>query len=32
VPVPAERLMAYEVSPKVHSPAFNVSEAIQPVA
>jgi putative SOS response-associated peptidase YedK len=32
VPLPAELLMAYEVSPKVNSPAFNVPEALQPVA
>jgi putative SOS response-associated peptidase YedK len=32
VPYPAERLMAYEVSPQVNSAAFNVPEAIQPVA
>jgi putative SOS response-associated peptidase YedK len=32
VPFPADRLMLYEVSPKVNSPAFNVPEAIQPVA
>src|SRR5215468_584540 len=32
VPLPAELLMAYEVSPQVNSPAFNSPEAIQPVA
>jgi putative SOS response-associated peptidase YedK len=32
VPFPAELLMAYEVSPKVNSPAFNIPEALQPVA
>jgi len=32
VPLPADRLMMYEVSPKVNSPAFNVPEALQPVA
>jgi putative SOS response-associated peptidase YedK len=32
VPVPADLLMAYEVSPKVNSPAFNIPEALQPVA
>jgi putative SOS response-associated peptidase YedK len=32
VPFPADRLMAYEVSPKVNSPAFNIPEALQPVA
>jgi len=32
VPLPAELLMAYEVSPKVNSPAFNIPEALQPVA
>jgi putative SOS response-associated peptidase YedK len=32
VPLPAELLMMYEVSPKVNSPAFNVPEALQPVA
>jgi len=32
VPLPAELLRAYEVSPKVNSPAFNVPEALQPVA
>jgi len=31
VPLPAELLMAYEVSPQVNSPAFNVPEALQPV-
>ena len=30
-PFPAERLTAYEVSPKVNSPAFNTPEAIQRV-
>jgi len=32
VPLPAELLMAYEVSPQVNSPAFNVPKALQPVA
>jgi putative SOS response-associated peptidase YedK len=32
VPLPAELLMAYEGSPQVNSPAFNVPEAIQSVA
>jgi putative SOS response-associated peptidase YedK len=32
VPLPAELLRAYEVSPKVNSPAFNIPEALQPVA
>jgi putative SOS response-associated peptidase YedK len=32
MPLPAELLMAYEVSPQVNSPAFNVPEALQPVA
>jgi putative SOS response-associated peptidase YedK len=32
VPLPADWLMAYEVSPKVNSPAFNTPEALQPVA
>jgi putative SOS response-associated peptidase YedK len=32
VPLPAELLMIYEVSPKVNSPTFNVPEALQPVA
>ncbi len=32
VPLPAELLMAYEVSPKVNSPAYNTPEALQPVA
>jgi len=31
VPLPAELLMMYEVSPKVNSPTFNVPEAVQPV-
>jgi len=31
VPLPAELLMAYAVSPQVNSPAFNVPEALQPV-
>jgi putative SOS response-associated peptidase YedK len=31
-PLPAELLMAYEVSPKVNSPAYNTPEALQPVA
>ena len=32
VPLPADLLMAYEVSPQVTSPAFNTPEALQPVA
>jgi len=32
VPLPAELLIAYEVSPQVNSPAFNIPEALQPVA
>ena len=32
VPFPADRLMIYEVSSKVNSPAFNIPEALQPVA
>jgi len=32
VPFPADRLMMYEVSSKVNSPAFNIPEALQPVA
>ena len=32
VPLPAELLMAYEVSPKVNSPDYNTPEALQPVA
>ena len=32
VPLPAALLRAYEVSPKVNAPAFNVPEAVQPVA
>jgi putative SOS response-associated peptidase YedK len=32
VPFPADLLMMYEVSSKVNSPAFNIPEAIQPVA
>src|SRR5262245_39267991 len=32
VPLPAELLMMYEVSPKVNSPAYNTPEALQPVA
>jgi putative SOS response-associated peptidase YedK len=32
VPCSADRLMMYEVSPKVNSPTFNVPEALQPVA
>jgi putative SOS response-associated peptidase YedK len=32
VPVPAELLMAYEVSPKVNSPAYNTPDVLQPVA
>jgi putative SOS response-associated peptidase YedK len=32
IPLPADRLMLYEVSPKVNSPAFNIPEALQPVA
>ena len=31
VPLPADQLMMYEVSPKVNSPTFNVPEAVQPV-
>ena len=32
VPCSADRLMIYEVSSKVNSPAFNIPEALQPVA
>jgi putative SOS response-associated peptidase YedK len=32
VPLPAELLMAYEVSPKVNSPAYNTPDVLQPVA
>ena len=32
LPLPAELLMAYEVSSQVNSPAFNIPEALQPVA
>jgi len=32
VPFPADLLMMYEVSPQVNSPAFNIPEALQPVA
>ena len=32
VPLHAELLRAYKVSPKVNAPAFNVPEAVQPVA
>jgi putative SOS response-associated peptidase YedK len=32
VPLPADRLMAYEVSPKVNSPAYNTPDVLQPVA
>ncbi len=32
VPLPAERLLAYEVSPKVNSATYNSPEALQPVA
>lgn len=32
VPFPADRLMAYEVSAKVNSPAYNTPEAIQKIA
>jgi len=32
MPLPADRLLMYEVSPKVNSPAFNIPEALQPVA
>jgi putative SOS response-associated peptidase YedK len=32
VPFPADRLMMYEVSSKVNSPAFNIPDAVQPVA
>jgi putative SOS response-associated peptidase YedK len=31
-PFPAELLMAYKVSPKVNSPAYNTPEAVQRVA
>jgi putative SOS response-associated peptidase YedK len=32
VPLSAELLMAYEVSPKVNSPAYNTPDVLQPVA
>jgi len=32
VPFPADRLMMYEVSPKVNSPAYNTPDVLQPVA
>jgi putative SOS response-associated peptidase YedK len=32
VPLPAELLIAYEVSPKVNSPASNSPDLLQPVA
>ena len=32
VPFPADRLMLYEVSPQVNFAAFNIPEALQPVA
>jgi putative SOS response-associated peptidase YedK len=32
VPLPAELLMAYEVSPKINSPVYNTPEALQPIA
>ena len=32
VPLPAELLMAYEVSPQVNSPAYNTPDLLQPVA
>ena len=32
VSLPAELLMAYEVSPKVNSPAYNTPDVLQPVA
>ena len=32
VPLPADRLMMYEVSSKVNSPGYNTPEALQPVA
>jgi putative SOS response-associated peptidase YedK len=32
VPLPAALLLAYEVSSRINSPAFNVPEALQPVA
>ena len=32
VPLPAERLMAYEVSSKVSSPVYNTPDLLQPVA
>jgi putative SOS response-associated peptidase YedK len=32
VPCPADLLKAYEVSPRVNSPAFNIPEALQPIA
>jgi putative SOS response-associated peptidase YedK len=32
IPLPAELLMAYEVSPKVNSPTYNSPDLLQPVA
>jgi len=32
VPLPAERLMMYEVSSKVNSPVYNTPDVLQPVA
>jgi putative SOS response-associated peptidase YedK len=32
VPLPAELLIAYEVSPKVNSPTYNTPDVLQPVA
>ena len=32
VPVPAELLMAYEVSPRINSPAYNTPDVLQPIA
>ena len=32
MPLPAELLMTYEVSPKVNSPAYNTPDVLQPVA
>jgi len=32
VPLPAERLIAYEVSSKVSSPVYNTPDLLQPVA
>jgi putative SOS response-associated peptidase YedK len=31
VPFPADRLMAYAVSPKVNSPTYNIPDILQPV-